>query len=177
MHVFDARRAAAASALVFLVLQAPPLAGPAGDTHPQTHERAAMVMGFDQDKTAHHFLLYEDGGAIDIAVKDAKDVANRDAIRSHLPHIAARFGAGDFDVPMLVHDVRTVPGATVLADKKSAVRYTYVETPGGGRVDIVTADAEARAAVHAFLKYQITEHKTGDAMTVKKRAIALDRVK
>jgi hypothetical protein len=30
-----------------------------------------MVMGFDLDKTAHHFYLYEDGGAIDIAVKDA----------------------------------------------------------------------------------------------------------
>lgn len=138
---------------------------------PQTHDHAAMVMGFDQNKTAHHFLLYEDGGAIDIAVKDAKDAANRNAIRSHLPHIAMRFGAGDFEVPMLVHAEREVPGTKVLSDKKAAVRYTYVETPGGGRVDIVTTDAEARAAVHAFLKYQITEHKTGDALTVGKRSI------
>ena len=27
-------------------------------------------MGFDQHKTAHHFYLLEDGGAIDIAVKE-----------------------------------------------------------------------------------------------------------
>ena len=50
-------------------------------------------MGFDQHKTAHHFYLFEDGGAIEIAVKDAADTVNRDAIRAHLPHIAMRFGA------------------------------------------------------------------------------------
>ena len=39
-----------------------------GDRSQSAH--AAMAMGFDQDRTAHHFYLYEDGGAIDVAVKD-----------------------------------------------------------------------------------------------------------
>ena len=30
-------------------------------------------MGFDQQRTAHHFLLFKDGGAIDVSVKDAGD--------------------------------------------------------------------------------------------------------
>jgi len=32
--------------------------------------RGAEVMGFDQENTSHHFLLYPDGGAIDVAVND-----------------------------------------------------------------------------------------------------------
>ena len=136
--------------------------------HPST-DRAAMAMGFDQEKTAHHFLLYADGGAIDIAVKDASDTTDRDAIRSHLPHIAMMFGDGNFDVPMLVHDTTDVPGAAVLATRKDTVRYRYRETPQGGRVDIMTSDADALTALHAFLRYQIQEHHTGDSGAVEQR--------
>ena len=35
--------------------------------------RGAQAMGFDQGRTDHHFLLYDDGGAIDVAVKEASD--------------------------------------------------------------------------------------------------------
>jgi len=138
---------------------------------PQTaaKDHGAMVMGFDQEKTAHHFHLYADGGAIDVAVKDARDTRNRDAIRSHLPHIATMFASGDFDAPMLVHDTKDVPGTAVLAAHKDAVTYRYRETPAGGRVDIVTADADVLAAIHAFLRYQIREHHTGDSAAVAPR--------
>jgi len=139
------------------------------DPHTSMNERGAQVMGFDQDKTAHHFLLYVDGGAIDIVVRNATDTTNRDAIRSHLPHIAMMFGSGDFDAPMLVHGTKDVPGIKTLASHKNNVHYTYVDTPLGGRVDIVTTDKEALAALHAFLKYQIKEHQTGDPGTVQPR--------
>ena len=141
----------------------------AQDPHRSLNERSAMVMGFDQDKTTHHFYLYHDGGAIDIAVRDAADVQDRDAIRSHLPHIATMFGAGNFDAPMLVHDADSVPGTAVLAQRKDAIRYTYAETPGGARVNIVTMDSAALAALHEFLRYQIREHSTGDSGAVLKR--------
>jgi len=131
--------------------------------------RGKQVMGFDQQKTTHHFLLYEDGGAIDVSVKDAANTTDRDAIRSHLPHIAHLFGAGDFEAPMLVHDKKDVPGTKDLARLKDKIKYTYVETPAGGRVDIVTTDPDAIAAVHAFLKFQIDDHKTGDKKAPVKR--------
>jgi len=138
--------------------------------HPgTTDQRGAMVMGFDQAQTKHHFLLFTDGGAIDVSVTDRADTKNRDAIRSHLPHIAMMFGNGNFDAPMLVHDSTGVPGTKTMAERKATIRYQYVETTNGGRVDIVTSDPAALAAVHQFLKFQIAEHKTGDPTTVRTR--------
>jgi len=137
----------------------------------QMDARGKAVMGFDQDKTTHHFRIYEDGGAIDVSVKDEKDTANRDAIRSHLPHITEMFGQGNFEAPMLVHDTKQVPGAADLARLKAQIKYSYVETPAGGRVDIVTTDQAALAAVHEFLRFQISDHKTGDGLTPTKRPV------
>lgn len=141
----------------------------AGHSHDQgLKARGAQVMGFDQDATVHHFRLHPDGGAIDIAVKNGADAASRDAIRSHLPHIAQMFGDGNFSSPMLIHDT-DVPGTRAMAELKNRIRFAYVETPGGGRVDIFTTDASALAAVHEFLRFQITDHATGDTLAVTKR--------
>jgi hypothetical protein len=133
------------------------------------HAMANQVMGFDQDKTTHHFYLYDDGGAIDVSVKDKADTANRDAIRSHLPHIAMMFGQGNFEAPMMVHDTAHVPGIEELAKFKDKVKWAYTETATGGRVDVVTTDKDALAAVHAFMKFQIKDHATGDKTSVAKR--------
>jgi len=134
-----------------------------------SRQSPAAVMGFDQEKTVHYFRLYTDGGAIEVAVLDAADAKNRDAIRSHLPHIAMMFGEGNFDLPMLVHNSADVPGTKVMAARKDVIRYRYEETPAGGRVSITTTDPEALTAVHAFLRYQIVEHKTGDPTVAQKR--------
>ena len=126
------------------------------DHHGSSDQRGAMVMGFDQARTSHHFLLFADGGANDVSVNDAADTKNRDAIRSHLTHIAMMFGEGNFDAPMLVHDSKKVPGTKAMTERKDAIRYQYVETAKG-------------AAVRQFLKFQIAEHKTGDPTTVRTR--------
>jgi hypothetical protein len=130
------------------------------------HDRGGTIMGFDQRATSHHFTLYQDGGRIEVTVNDPANDADLRAIRAHLPHIAMMFAQGDFDAPMMVHDSTNVPGTAVLAARRDKVRYTYAEIPGGGRVDVVTTDAEALAAIHAFLSYQIAEHKTGDSTSV-----------
>jgi hypothetical protein len=161
-------RTLAATALA-LALSTPLLAQQTAGTAQHLDARGKHVMGFDQQKTAHHFRLYEDGGAIEVGVKDTADAENLKAIRAHLPHIATMFADGQFDAPMLVHDTRNVPGAADLARLKSRLHYNFVETPAGGRVDIVTTDKEALAAVHAFLRFQITDHQTGDPVTPAKR--------
>jgi hypothetical protein len=157
-----------AVAVVVMIAAGAVSARQAQDRHAQMNQSGAQVMGFDQDKTTHHFYLYTDGGAIDVSVKDAGDKTNLDAIRQHLPHIAMMFGQGNFDAPMMVHDTK-VPGTAELATFKDRVTYKYAETAKGGRVDITTTDAEALKAVHAFLRFQITDHKTGDSLDVKKR--------
>ena len=128
----------------------------------QEHQRGAMVMGFDQEKTAHHFRLYTDGGAIEVGVRDAADTKDREAIRSHLPHIALMFKDGNFDAPMLVHNSTNVPGTKVMASRKDVIQYQYRDTATGGSVLITTSDPEALDAIHDFLRYQIAEHETGD---------------
>jgi hypothetical protein len=131
--------------------------------------RGAQAMGFDQDRTVHHFLLYEDGGAIDVAVKEASDRVNLLAVRQHLQHIAVLFKAGDFGKPALTH-AQEVPGTADMTRLEDRIAYQYEETPGGGRVRIVTRDTEALAAVHAFLHFQIEDHRTGDSGVVQRSA-------
>jgi len=84
--------------------------------------RGAQAMGFDQERTVHHFLLYEDGGAIDVAVKEASDHANLHAIRQHLQEIAGLFKAGDFGKPALTH-AQQVPGTADMTRLKDRITY------------------------------------------------------
>ena len=136
------------------------------DRHAQMNARGHEAMGFDQNATTHHFYLYEDGGEIEVTVKDPKDKANLEAIRSHLPHIAQRFSAGDFSMPHFIH-AQNVPGSDGMQRMRDRIAYAYEEVPNGGRVRITTRFASALSAVHAFLRYQITDHKTGDPLDVR----------
>ncbi len=137
--------------------------------HQEMGHRGEAVMGFDQTRTAHHFRLYADGGAIEVSVTDPADARDLNAIRTHLPHIAEMFADGNFDAPMLVHDSTNVPGTGTMSAKKDVIRYTYGDTPAGGRVLMTTTDPVALAAVHDFLRYQIREHKTGDSLAAQPR--------
>jgi hypothetical protein len=138
------------------------------DHHAQMTARGAHAMGFDQTKTTHHFYLYEDGGAIDVTVNDVQDQQNLTAIRTHLPHLVTMFGSGDFSMPGFVHD-RAVPGADVMTENNGRIAYVYEEMPGGGRVRITTRVAVALKGVHDFLRFQITDHKTGDSLEVTRK--------
>lgn len=155
------------AALILLGAPAISMAQPdhAQHDHAQMNARGAAAMGFDQEATTHHFFLHADGGAIQVTVNDPSDRANLEAIRAHLPHIAAGFAAGDFGTPKQVH-ARQVPGSAVMAARRQVIRYAYESLPGGGRVRIVTDDVEALAAIHEFLRFQIADHRTGDTTAI-----------
>ena len=127
--------------------------------------RGEQAMGFDQMATIHHFILYEDGGAIEVTVKDRADKKNLATIRSHLPHIVQAFGKGDFSDPAFVHDVG-VPGTETMARLRDRIGYKYEDIRDGGRVRISTRHARSLSAVHEFLRFQIEDHKTGDSLEV-----------
>jgi hypothetical protein len=132
------------------------------DHHSAFDKHGDHVMGFSHEKTTHHFRLYADGGAIEVTANDPKDTASRDQIRMHLSHIAGMFAEGNFRAPILIHD-QTPPGVTVLQRLKAEVNYRFEDIDSGGRVRITTKNKEALAAVHEFLKFQITDHHTGDS--------------
>lgn len=127
--------------------------------------RGDHAMGFSHEATAHHFILWKDGGVIEVDVRKPTDTATRDKIRMHLSHVASMFTANSFDVPMFIHD-RVPPGVPTMKERHSLIAYQFLPTRLGGQVRITTRDPKALQAVHAFLRFQIQDHRTGDPLTV-----------
>lgn len=138
------------------------------DSHTmKVNEQGDKVMGFSHEKTTHHFRLLADGGAIKVTANDPNDAESRDQIRKHLSHIAGMFSEGNFNAPVLTHG-KTPPGVPALQQLKDRVKYQYEEIERGGRVRITTTDKDALAAVYEFLRFQISDHQTGDSTEISK---------
>ena len=133
--------------------------------HSGITQRGDHAMGFSHEKTTHHFRLFKDGGAIEVTTNDPADTESRDVIRMHLAHIAKMFATGNFRVPMFIHDTDP-PGAKVMAELREEIKYGFEEIDQGGKLRISTQNPKALEAIHAFLRFQIKEHLTGDATEV-----------
>jgi hypothetical protein len=78
------------------------------------------------------------------------------------------FSEGNFSAPMLIHE-QNPPGADIMKQLKGKIKYEYAETKQGALIRIATDDAEALKAIHEFLRFQITEHMTGDPLELDPR--------
>lgn len=47
------------------------------------------------------------------------------------------------------------------------IHYDYARTDTGGKIVIATTNPKALRAIHEFLRFQISEHRTGDAPVVR----------
>jgi hypothetical protein len=130
-------------------------------THDEVDHRHDQATGVGHDDSVHHFRLAKDGGSIELEMKDAADVEGRDRIREHLQVVARSFAAGDFGLPVSIHG-RVPPGVDEMKKRRSAISYRFEPTEKGGVVRIATRDARALDAVHRFLRFQISDHRTGD---------------
>jgi len=133
--------------------------------HAAVDERGDHVMGFDHEKTTHHFRLTKTGGVIEVSANDPKDTESRDAIQQHMGHIVKMFSEGDFNAPMLIHG-QVPPGVPEMRTMLKLITWTPVNTPGGANIVITSKDSAAIAAIHRFLVFQIEDHQTGDPRTV-----------
>lgn len=164
MLIRSVRRIRTIAAAIFLLASAA-VAAAVQQQHDSTatNDRGAHVMGFDQSKTTHHFILTKTGGIIQVQANAPSDAASRDHIRMHLEHISKAFAQGDFTDPHEVH-AETPPGVPTMKARKAKITYQFESTPTGAKVIITTADPKASEAVHDYLRYQIREHKTGDPL-------------
>jgi len=158
--------------LLFLLAIVPGMAGAQQNLPPDQDKRSEdvvkrgeHVMGFSHEATTHHFRLFKDGGEIVATAKDQNDKAKIEQIRTHLRHIAKLFSSGNFKAPMLIHDTNP-PGAVTMTRLKDQIRYEFSETERGARIRLATTTPETTDAVHAFLLFQIVDHRTGDAPTI-----------
>ena len=135
--------------------------------HEGVVERGDKMMGFAHKKTTHHFRAYADGGSIEAEANDSEDAASRDQIRSHLAHITTLFAAGNFSAPVFIHQ-QNPPGTEAMKRLRHEIQYKLELTKKGARIRIRTKDPEALRAVHEFLRFQISDHQTGDSPDVGK---------
>jgi hypothetical protein len=123
------------------------------------------TFGMSHTTSVHSFRLFADGGAIELRAKDPADAATVTAIRTHLQQITPQFTKGDFSTPEFVHGYPP-HGVAQLTQLREAITYRYQPLDAGGRIRITTANADALAAIHAFLRFQVTEHRTANSGTV-----------
>lgn len=120
--------------------------------------RGAAVMGVDQYTSTHVFEPLPDGGRIALQT-DSVDAVGEETIRAHMRDVAERFAKGDFTLPGMVHAMPSVPGTAEMTARRAAIRYVVEPLPRGTQVRIITRDAEAIKAVHAFLAFQRMDHR------------------
>ena len=116
-------------------------------------------MGVDQYTSTHHFDALPEGGRISLE-RDVDDSAGVQQIRAHIREIARAFKAGDFSTPATVH-LKEVPGAKIMAERRSLITYEPRDLPRGAELYIRTSDDQARRAIHDFLAFQRSEHHAG----------------
>jgi len=124
-------------------------------------QRGDRVMGFAEARTTHHFVIRKNGGAIEVTADDPEDAESVASIRTHLQDIARQFRSGNFELPREIHG-QPPAGAATMSRLASKITYRFSEIDGGGRLTIQTRSAEALSAIHAFLRFQIDDHQTGD---------------
>ncbi|HWR34520.1 MAG TPA: hypothetical protein VN622_01460 [Clostridia bacterium] len=122
-------------------------------------------MGFSQEKATHHFYLLKNGGAVEISAKDPNDAATVKAIQQHLEMQAKAFEKGNFDTPIQVHG-KVPDGVPILKKLRKEITFESRQTDTGAVLRMFSINAQAKQAIHDFMKFQITEHNTGDSMVV-----------
>ncbi len=120
--------------------------------------RGAHVMGVDQYTAAHVFEDLPDGGRVVLDRDDPADTTAILTIRAHMRDIQAAFRTGDFTKPFQVH-AQTVPGTTVMRERRVAISYEAIDRPRGGEVRITSRDSAAVRAIHEFLAFQRAQHR------------------
>ncbi len=120
------------------------------------------TLGMQHDAATHSFRLFADGGAIELRANKADDQTTVAAIRTHLEEIAQQFAKSDFSTPAFVHG-HAPDGVAAMKRLARKITYRYEPLPNGARVRITSANADAIAAVHDFLRFQIAEHHTANS--------------
>jgi hypothetical protein len=131
----------------------------------EVNRHGAEAMGFDQNKTVHHFRLLKNGGTVSVQARDAKDAASIGQIQHHLRMQAGEFARGNFAAPEHTHG-QIPPGVPAMQQLKGKIQYRFRRTAEGGTLIISSSDAAAVEAIHDFLKFQIQDHQTEDPVAV-----------
>ena len=121
------------------------------------HQRGAMVMPFDLNKTVHMFQKTPTGGELTVKVRDPKDADQIQLIRSHLRKEFILFDNADFSDPKTLHGA-DMPGLALLSKAKGQFSVRYNDLPDGAQLIFTAADPDIIDAIHMWFMAQMRDH-------------------
>jgi hypothetical protein len=131
---------------------------------PEVDSRFSRVLGTDVGKIAQHYYLVKNGGVIELTAKDPNDAATVKAIQKYLDAQKDLFEKGKNESEAEVHG-KVPDGSPALKKLRNDITFYSGKTDDGGVLRMFTTNEQARQAVYEFIKFEIGEHQTGDALT------------
>jgi hypothetical protein len=130
---------------------------------PEVDSRFTKVLGTDVAKIAQHYYLVKNGGVIELTAKDPNDAATVKAIQKYLDTQKELYEKGKNESEAEVHG-KVPDGLPGLRKLRNEITFYSGKTDDGGVLRMFTTNEQARQAVYDFIKFQIGEHQTGDAL-------------
>jgi len=130
----------------------------------ELNSRFSKTLGTDIDKVAQHYYLVKNGGVIELTAKDPNDTATIKAIQKYLDMQKDLFEKGKNETEAEVHG-KVPAGQPLLKKMRNDINFFTSKTENGAVLRMFTVNDQARQAVYDFMKFEIGEHQTGDALT------------
>ena len=134
------------------------------DPTQEMNARFSKALGAGLDKVALHFYLVKNGGVIELASKDPNDTGTIEAIRKYLQSQKDLWEKGK-DPVTEVH-AKAPESANLMRKLRNDITFYTAKTDTGAVLRMFSINEQARDAIQDYLKFEITEHKTGDSPTI-----------
>ncbi|HEX6878922.1 MAG TPA: hypothetical protein VF135_01035 [Terriglobales bacterium] len=135
-----------------------------GDSEADVNSRFSRVLGADVGKLLQHYYLVKNGGVIELSAKDPQDQAVIKAIQKYLDMQKDLFEKGKNESEAEVHG-KAPDGLAGIKRFRNDITFFSTGTDNGAVLRMFTVNEQAKQAVYEFMKFEIAEHKTGDALT------------
>ena len=132
-------------------------------TSNDVNSRFGKALGTDVEKIVQHYYLLKNGGVMEFTAKDPGDTSTISALQKYMNAQKDLFEKGKIDADAEVHS-RVPDGVPALKKLRNEITFFAVKSENGAALRMFSVDNEARQAIQQFLKFQISEHKTGDPM-------------
>jgi len=119
----------------------------------------------DESKIERHYWLLKNGGAIEFICKAPCDSSTQASIQGYLDSLGKAFEKGSFDAEFVSGSNAPETLAT-LRKLREEVTFQSASSEVGYSLRMLTVNPQAREAIYDFIRYEITNRKTGDPTTL-----------
>ena len=135
------------------------------DTDQEMNARFSRAVGVSLDKMVLHYYLVKNGGVVELVAKDPADAATIESIQKYLQNQKDLWEKGKENVVTEIHGKFPEPAVT-MKKLRNEITFYMAKTDNGGVLRMFSINDQARVAIQDYLKFEISEHKTGDSPTI-----------